>query len=91
MAWAWHGKCESETAALCKLNGKDTLYTFSGTAWQGNGMGTAFYVWIGLKSEHGARDKSICEEQKIFNLRISVKQYDCMLHYVCEDNMELWT
>ena len=25
MAWAWHGKCESETAALCKSNGKDTF------------------------------------------------------------------
>jgi hypothetical protein len=24
-AWAWHGKCESDTAALCKLNGKDTF------------------------------------------------------------------
>jgi len=23
--WAWHGKCESETAALRKLNGKDTF------------------------------------------------------------------
>jgi hypothetical protein len=23
-AWAWHGKCESDTAALCKSNGKDT-------------------------------------------------------------------
>ena len=23
--WAWHGKCESDTAALCKLNGKDTF------------------------------------------------------------------
>ena len=22
-AWAWHGKCESDTAALCKSNGKD--------------------------------------------------------------------
>jgi hypothetical protein len=21
----WHGKCESDTAALCKSNGKDTL------------------------------------------------------------------
>jgi len=20
-AWAWHGKCESDTAALCKSNG----------------------------------------------------------------------
>jgi hypothetical protein len=20
--WAWHGKCESDTAALCKSNGK---------------------------------------------------------------------
>jgi len=24
-AWAWYGKCESDTAALCKSNGKDTL------------------------------------------------------------------
>jgi len=44
MAWAWHGKCESDTAALCKSNGKDTLYTLSGTARQGSAMGTACYV-----------------------------------------------
>ena len=25
MAWAQHGKCESDTAALCKSNGKDTF------------------------------------------------------------------
>jgi len=37
-AWAWHGKCESDTAALCKSNGKDTFQTLSGTAWHGNGM-----------------------------------------------------
>ena len=24
-AWALHGKCESDTAALCKSNGKDTF------------------------------------------------------------------
>jgi hypothetical protein len=24
-AWAWHGKSESDTAALCKSNGKDTF------------------------------------------------------------------
>jgi hypothetical protein len=30
--------CESNTAALCKSNGKDTIQTLSGTAWQGNGM-----------------------------------------------------
>ena len=24
-AWAWHGKCESHTAALCKSSGKDTF------------------------------------------------------------------
>jgi len=24
-AWAWHGKCESDSAALCKSNGKDTF------------------------------------------------------------------
>jgi len=42
MAWARHDKCESDTAALCKSSGKDTFYTLSSTAWQGNGMGT---VW----------------------------------------------
>jgi len=25
MAWARHGKCESDTAAFCKSNGKDTF------------------------------------------------------------------
>jgi len=24
-AWAWHGKCESDMAALCKSNGKGTF------------------------------------------------------------------
>jgi hypothetical protein len=24
-AWAWHDKCESDTATLCKSNGKDTF------------------------------------------------------------------
>ena len=43
MAGARHDKCESDTAALCKSNGRDTL-TLSGVAWQGNGMGTACYV-----------------------------------------------
>jgi len=23
--WSWQGKCESDTAALCKSNGKDTF------------------------------------------------------------------
>jgi len=41
---AWHGKCESDTAALCKSNGKDTFQTLRGTAWQENGMDTACYV-----------------------------------------------
>jgi hypothetical protein len=41
-AWTWHGKCDSDTAALCKSNGKDIFYTLSGTAWQGNGMGAAW-------------------------------------------------
>ena len=25
MVGAWHGKCESDTSALCKSNGKDTF------------------------------------------------------------------
>jgi hypothetical protein len=24
-SWAWHGKCESDMAALCKSSGKDTF------------------------------------------------------------------
>ena len=24
-AWAWHSKCKSDTAGLCKSNGKDTF------------------------------------------------------------------
>jgi len=44
MAWARYGKCESDTAALCKSIGKDTFETLSGTAWQRNGMGAACYV-----------------------------------------------
>jgi hypothetical protein len=43
-AWARHGICESKTAVLCKSNGKDTFQTLCGTAWQENGMGTAWYV-----------------------------------------------
>ena len=42
MDGAWQGKCESDTAAMCKSNGKDTFYTLSGTAW--HGMGRACYV-----------------------------------------------
>ena len=40
MVGAWHGKCESDTVALCKSNGKDTFQTLRGTAWArlGNGM-----------------------------------------------------
>ena len=38
-AWAWHGKRESDTAALCRSNGKETFQTLSGMAWQGNSMG----------------------------------------------------
>jgi hypothetical protein len=42
-ARARHGMCESDTAALCKSNGKDTIWTLSGTAWERHGMcGLAF-------------------------------------------------
>jgi len=42
MTWVWHGKCESDTAAMCKSNGKYTFSTPSGTARQGNGMGATW-------------------------------------------------
>jgi len=38
MVRAWHGKCESDTAALCKSNGKDTFQTLNGTAWTRHAM-----------------------------------------------------
>ena len=40
MVGAWHGKCESDMAVLCKSNGKDTFQTLGGRAWAryGNGM-----------------------------------------------------
>ena len=46
-AWEWHGKCESDTAALCKSNGKDILNPLRhGMAEERHGcsMGTACYV-----------------------------------------------
>jgi hypothetical protein len=44
MVVTWHGRgtCESNTAALCESNGKDTIQTLSGKAWQGNGMSAAW-------------------------------------------------
>jgi hypothetical protein len=38
MAQARHGMCESNTAALCKSNGKGTIKTLSGTAWERHGI-----------------------------------------------------
>jgi hypothetical protein len=44
-AWARHGKCESAfNGTASQGNGVGTAW-----AWHGNGMGTACYVWIGLK------------------------------------------
>jgi hypothetical protein len=39
---ARHGMCESNTAALCKSNGKNTTKTLSGTARHDKGMGAAW-------------------------------------------------
>jgi hypothetical protein len=51
MARARHGMCVSNTAALCKSNGKDNLNTFwHGTARQGNGMGAAWYCELTFTS-----------------------------------------
>jgi hypothetical protein len=44
MVVAWYGRgmtCDANTAALCKSNGKDTIYT-------PGGMGAAWYVLISL-------------------------------------------
>jgi hypothetical protein len=40
-----HGRGKARARhGMCKSNGKDTIQTLSGTAWQGNGMGAAWYV-----------------------------------------------
>jgi hypothetical protein len=44
MVGAWHGKCESDTAALYKSNGRHLLKPLSAR----HGRGTACHVWIGL-------------------------------------------
>jgi hypothetical protein len=49
MAWAQHGKCESDTAALCKSKGKKT-HSKPSAVQHGRRMGTACYVWISRKS-----------------------------------------
>jgi hypothetical protein len=33
MVGAWHGKFESDTAAVCKSNGKETFQTLRGMTW----------------------------------------------------------
>jgi hypothetical protein len=45
MAGERHGMCESNTAALCKSNGKDKSKPLA----ERYGRGTAWYVWIRLK------------------------------------------
>jgi hypothetical protein len=76
MARARHGMCESNTAALCKSNGKDTIETLSRTAWQGNGMGA---TW----ERHG-----VCELALYSFLMLSVQQkgrVECFWHHFVYD------
>ena len=44
MVGAWHGKCESDTAALCKSNGKNPWRHGTAGERYGRGMGTTCYV-----------------------------------------------
>jgi hypothetical protein len=62
MARARHGMCEPNTAALCKSNGKDTIYTLIDTAWQGNGMGAAWerHGMCKLALKETTLNRSIC-------------------------------
>jgi hypothetical protein len=50
MEWGRHGKCESDTVALCKSNGEDTFWTLSGTVC---------YVWIGLYAVTGKTNELV--------------------------------
>jgi hypothetical protein len=42
MARAQHGKCESNTAAMCKSKREKHNLNLFGAAWQGNGVGAAW-------------------------------------------------
>ena len=55
MAWARHGKCESDTAALCKSNGKDTFQTLSGTAWARHDMCESAFTVAFHKTANGPK------------------------------------
>jgi hypothetical protein len=56
MAWSWHATgtawarqaCVNRTRQYC-VNQIGKTHTLSDKAWQGNCMGTAWYVWISLK------------------------------------------
>jgi hypothetical protein len=50
MVVAWHRRgmtCVNQTRPHCTSNGKDTIWTLSGMAWQGNCMGAAG-EWHGM-------------------------------------------
>jgi hypothetical protein len=51
MEWVRHGMCESITAALCKSNGKVTILTLCGPAWEQDGMcELALHVSVSFKT-----------------------------------------
>ena len=55
VAWAWHGKCESDTAALCKSNGTHSKPL---AARHGNGMLCVNRPWGSQISRHWAHEDS---------------------------------
>ena len=68
-AWSEHGKCESDTAALCKSNGKDILYSKPlaaghgrGTAWAWHAMCESAFIFNTLSSK--VRPASVCPQKK---------------------------
>jgi hypothetical protein len=66
MAGERHGMCESNTAALCKSNGKDTIETLCRTVWQGKSRGTAW-------ERHGMCESALRRMHTVLPLRHNAK------------------
>jgi hypothetical protein len=67
MARVKHDMCESNKAALCKSNRKDTIYTLRGTAWERHGMCKLAFTQnsdAGKRSNGQQRGTSTCVSRK---------------------------
>ena len=61
-AWSEHGMASVNQKRTHCVNqmGKTHSKPLAARTWQGNGMGTAFYVWIGLRSHLNSTQGTCC-------------------------------